>query len=401
MKPGGDGAGPLAGLRVVEITMYMQGPSAGEVLAGLGADVVKIEQVGTPDSVRNFASIYGVPLDDEGQAWLYAALNRGKRSLALDLVGSAGRALFDRLVGRADAFLTNLRPDGLARMGADPERLLALNPRLVYGRGGGFGFEGPIAGDPCQDTVGMAYGGLMDLASETDQPSYPPGALSDVLTGTNLAAAVLAGLVARGLDGRGRVVQTSQVQSLLWMQMLPVGLAASLGHRMPRYSRTGNLNPVFGTFPTSDGWIAVAVLLEPHWPTLVRALGRPELLDDERFRSFSARARNRAELLGVLDPLFRSRTTREWWDTLRAGGVWTAPVNRIDELAGDAQLEANGYLGTFADGFQGPASPFEVDGWRPYDAVAASYGEHTDEVLAELGLTEDEILQARIDGAVW
>ena len=381
--------------------MYMQGPAGGQVLASLGADVVKIEQVGVPDSVRNFVSFYGVPLDEHGQAWLYGALNRGKRSIALDPTNDAGRALFDRLVERADVFITNLRPAGLARIGADPDRLLALNPRLVYGRGGGFGFDGPIADDPCQDTVGMAFGGLMDLAAETERPSYPPGALSDVLTGTNLAAAVLAGLVARGLDGRGRVVQTSQIEALLWLQLLPVGMVASLGERIPRYSRDGNLNPVFGTFPTADGWIAVAVLLEPHWQAFVATVGVEGLADDERFATFRGRAERRAELLAILDAHFRSRPTAEWWATLRAGGVWTAPVNRIEDLAGAEQIIANGYLRPFADGFVGPAVPFDVDGWRPYDAVAATYGEHTDAVLAELGLDEDAIMQARVDGAVW
>ena len=381
--------------------MYMQGPAAGEVLASLGAHVVKIEQVGVTDSVRNFVSFYGVPLDEHGQAWLYGALNRGKRSLALDPTNDTGRALFDRLVARADVFLTNLRPAGLRAIGADPERLLALNPRLVYGRGGGFGFEGPIADDPCQDTVGMAFGGMMDLLGETERPSYPPGALSDVLTGTNLAAAVLAGLVARGLDGRGRVVQTSQVEALLWLQMLPVGMVASLDKRIPRYSREGNLNPVFGTFPTADGWIAVAVLLEPHWEAFVATLDVPGVAGDERFATFRGRATNRGDLLAILDAHFRTRTTQQWWETLRAGGVWTAPVNRIEDLAGAEQIVANRYLGAFDDGFVGPPVPFDVDGWRPFEAVAATYGEHTDAVLAELGLSDDEIMQARVDGAIW
>lgn len=393
--------GPLHGIRVVEITMYMQGPTAGLVLAGLGADVVKIEQVGTPDYVRNFASLYGVPLDERGQAWLYGTLNRGKRSLALDLVGDAGRGLFHRLVAGADVFVTNLRPNGLARFGADPDTLLGVNPRLVYGRGGGFGFDGPLADDPCQDTVGMAYGGLMDLTAETDRPSYPPGALSDTLTGTHLASAVLAGLVARGQDGKGRVVQTSQLQSLLWLQLLPVGMASSIGERMPRYSRDANSNPVFGTFPTADGWIAVAVLLDEHWTTFVATAGVPGLGEDERFATFLARAKHRTELLALLDDHFRTRTTAEWWRQLRDGGVWVAPVNRIGDLASDEQVRANGYLGDFADGFVGAPVPFDVDGWHPFHHVAAAYGEHTDEVLAELGLTPDEVMQARIDGAIW
>ena len=234
---------PLAGLRVIELSMYVQGPVAGLVLASLGADVIKIEQVGREDIMRSLTSLFGVGLDERGQQWQYAALNRGKRSLALDVRNPAGAEVFHRLLKQADVLVTNLREDALAQLGADWQTVSALNPRLVYGRGGGFGLRGPLAHDPCQDTVGMAFGGFMDLSSPTEEPNYPPGALSDVLTGTAVASAVLAGLVKRSITGNGSLVGTSQVQSLLWMQLLPAGMAATLGAEMQRFAVDTTPNP--------------------------------------------------------------------------------------------------------------------------------------------------------------
>jgi crotonobetainyl-CoA:carnitine CoA-transferase CaiB-like acyl-CoA transferase len=427
----GDGANaedrdaPLAGLRVVEISMYVQGPVAGLVLASLGADVIRIERVGTQDHMRTGTALYGVRLDDRGRDWVYAALNRGKRAVALDVGTPAGRPVFEELIRRADVFVTNLREDGLQQLGADPDTLLAINPSLIYARGGGFALRGPLASDGCQDTVGMAYGGFMDLASGTDEPTYPPGALSDVLTGTNLASAVLTGLVRRSLRGRGRgqvvsagdvdagdatagagsgggtVVGTSQVQSLLWMQLLPVGMGASIGKRMPRFSRDATSNPLFSIYPTADGWLAMAAIHPHQWPPLAGALGLDHLVEDERFTSFESRARHRGELIAVLEETLAAGPASEWWEKLRAAGVWSSPVLRVEQVHGDPHVRSNEYVVDFPDGFAGPPAPFEVGEWRGARTTAAGYGEHTDEVLAELGLTEDEVVGLRVDGAVW
>jgi crotonobetainyl-CoA:carnitine CoA-transferase CaiB-like acyl-CoA transferase len=388
-------------VRVVEISMYVQGPTAGLVLASLGADVVKIEQVGRQDIMRNQSSLYGVRLDERGQAWQYAALNRGKRALTVDLASEKGTEVFRRLVASADVFVTNLREDGLARMGADPETLQAINPRLVYARGGGFALRGPLADDACQDTVGMAYGGFMDITSDSGEPNYPPGALSDVLTGTNLASAVLAGLVRRSITGRGDIVGTTQVQSLLWLQLLPVGMASSIGARMARFDRKSTSNPLFSVYPTADTWLAIAVIHPHQWAPLASAVDLGDLVTDARFDSFETRARHRGELIQILEQRFAERTTQEWWHILRAAGVWSAPVNQVTDLVKDQYVRENEYLVGFPDGFVGPAAPFEVGEWRGHRATAAEYGEHTDEILAELGFDEEELVDLRVAGAVW
>jgi crotonobetainyl-CoA:carnitine CoA-transferase CaiB-like acyl-CoA transferase len=388
-------------VRVVEISMYVQGPTAGLVLASMGADVIKIEQVGRQDIMRNQSSLYGVRLDERGQAWQYAALNRGKRALSLDLTTERGAEVFHRLIASADVFVTNLREDGLARMGADPETLRGFNPRLIYARGGGFALRGPLADDACQDTVGMAYGGFMDITSDRAEPNYPPGALSDVLTGTNLASAVLAGLVRRSITGKGEVVGTTQVQSLLWLQLLPVGMASSIGARMARFDRTSTSNPLFSVYPTKDGWLAIAVIHPHQWPPLAEAIGLEALVEDPRFDSFENRARNRGAFIQILEECFSQKTTQEWWHVLRAAGVWSSPVNKVTDLAVDEYVLENEYLVNFPDGFVGPAAPFEVGSWRGHRAVAADYGEHTDEILGELGFGEEDLVDLRVAGAIW
>lgn len=396
-----DDDGPLAGVKVVELSIYVQGPVAGLMLASLGADVVKIEQYGTPDHMRGWRSLYGIELDDRGREWTYAAVNRNKRALALDVSSDDGRPVFERLIERADVFVTNLRESGLARLRADPETLMAINPRLVYSRVAGFGLRGPMADDPCQDTVGMAYAGFMDTTSPNEVPNYPRGALSGILTGSNLASAAMAGLLKRAVTGKGCVVGTSQTQALLWLQMQVVGVAANIGARMERFAPDTTTNPLFTVYQTADGWIAIAAIESSHWPLIARGVGRTDLLDDERFANFDSVIANREEFRAVFVPHMRTQTTAHWWRALRDVGAWVAPVNRLEDLAQDENILANDYLTTFDDGFIGPPVPFEVDGFLGVRGLAAAYGEHTDAILAELGYTEEQITELRVKEAIW
>lgn len=381
--------------------MYVQGPVAGLTLASLGADVVKIEQVGQGDYMRTFRGAFGVTFDERGQRWMYASLNRNKRSLALDIASPAGRPVFERLIQQADVFLTNLREGGLSRFGADPDTLLAINPRLIYCRGAGFGIRGPMADDPCQDTVGMAHAGFMDTTSPTEVPNYPPGSISDVLTGTNMAAGVMAGLLKRATTGKGCVIGTSQTQALLWLQLQVAGVAANLGQRMERFDPFETANPLFTVYPTSDGWIAVAVLQPQQYPVVVRAVDLERLLGDERFATLDDVMANREAFRAIFAEHLAGDTTERWWRALRSAGAWVSPVNRLEDLARDEDILANEYLVEFDDGFVGPPVPFEVDGFLGVRGTAAEYGEHTDAILAELGLSEEDILQLRIDSAIW
>ena len=390
----GEGSGPLSGLRVLELSAYVQGPVAGLILASLGADVVKIEYPGSPDVMRGVQSLHGVDLDDRGRNWLYSSLNRGKRSIAIDITTTSGQAVFVSLLARSDVFVTNLRPDALSRMSADYESVKGNNSQIVYAQGGGFGFEGVMANDACQDTSGMAFSGFMDTLSSTDVPSYPPGALGDILTGSNLAAAALGGLVRRSLHGRGGLARTSQLQSLLWLQMLPVGMAGSLQKRMPR-SPVDETNPLYTIHRTSDGWIAVAAINQRHWVTLATTLGLAHLLEDPRYGDIVTAEANTSDLRAELAPVLGSRTTSEWWAALRDSGVWCAPVNQVQDLPHHPQVLANDYVREFPDGFLGVPLPFFLSDWHGALSTAADYGAHTDEVLTELLLTEDRIVDLR------
>lgn len=392
---------PLAGIRVVEMTMYVQGPTSGLTLASLGADVIKIEQVGQADYLRSFTSLFGVTFDERGQEWLYGSVNRNKRSLVLDIASEAGRPVFERLIGGADAFITNLRAAGLARYGADADTLLAINPQLVYCRGGGFGLRGELAEDLCQDTVGMAHAGFMDAISPTDEPTYPPGALSDILTGSNMASAVMAGLIKRARTGKGCVVGTSQTQALLWLTSQAVGVAANVGQRMDRFDVSGAWNPLFTVYETADGWIALAVLQEAQWEGLAHAVGIESWLDDPRFATFEDVIANRDDFTPLFAEHMKTDTTEVWWRTIRGCGAWVSPVNRVTDIANNPDILANEYMVTFDDGFVGPPAMFDVDDFRGVRGGTADYGEHTDEILCELGYSDDEVLDLRVAGAVW
>ena len=392
---------PLAGVKVVELSMYVQGPIAGLTLASLGADVVKIEQVGKEDKMRNFRSVFGITFDDRGRDWMYASLNRNKRAVALDITSTGGREVFEAMIADADVFITNLREVGLKRYGADADTLLAVNPQLIYCRGAGFGMTGPLADDPCQDTVGMAFAGFMDTTAPSEVPNYPPGSMSDILTGTNMASGVMSGLLKRARTGKGCIVGTSQTQALLWLQLQGVGVAANLGERMERFSPDRTTNPLFTVYETSDGWVAIAALAQYQWLELANAVGAEHLLDDERFATFNDLQANRDEFRSVFASHIKTNTTEHWWAAIRGTNVWVSPVNSLQDLATDEHVLANEYLVTYDDGFVGPPAPFDVDGWRGARGNAAEYAEHTDQLLAELGYDDDRILELKAEGAIW
>lgn len=396
-----DDDAPLAGVKVVELSMYVQGPVAGLALGSLGADVVKIEQVGHADVMRSFWGVFGVVFDDRGRDWIYASLNRNKRSLALDIRSPEGRGVFERLIEDADVFVTNLRESGLKRYDADAESLMAINPRLIYCRGGGFGLRGELAEDMCQDTVGMAYAGFMDSTAPTEAPNYPPGSMSDILTGTHMASAVLAGLVKRDRTGKGSVVGTSQTQSLLWMQLQALGVSANLGERLERFRADGTSNPLFTVYETADGWIAIAALQEHQWPGIAEAGGLQHMLEDPRFDSFVSVQRNRDVFRDEFGAILKTESTEHWFRTFRGCGAWVSPVNRLEDLAHDQNILDNEYLVTFDDGFIGPPTPFDVDDYRGARGGTADYGEHTDEILGDLGYTDEQILELKVADAVW
>lgn len=398
--------GPLAGVRVLDLTIWIQGPVAATMLADLGAEVIKLEKAGEGDFSRNSRTAFGVDLRrPERPNLLWSLFNRNKRDVALDLRQPAAAEVFRRLVERADVFVTNLMDDALAALGADQATIQRVNPRIVYARGLGLGEKGPRAADPCMDTVGLAYAGFMHTSSgDPQQPYYPPGALADVLSGTTLAFGILAALRQRDATGKGQVVTSSQLQSLMWLQTLNVGVAANLRRPFEPFDRRDAPIATFNTYRCADGkWLALGVGAgqERQWSTLCHLLGLEHFLDDPRFADLAGRMAHNRSLTQILDERFATASAGHWLDMLRAAGLWVSPVNRPEDLVDDPQVRANGYLFETADGDLAPALPFSLAGHSSPRQGAPSYGADSDAVLAEIGLTPNEVAELRANGALW
>ena len=397
-------AGPLAGVRVIDLTIWVQGPIAATLLADLGADVIKIERMSDGDFSRGLASLHGVSLRRDDQPnLLWATCNRNKRAISLDLRRPESAPVFRRLLADADVFITNLHPDALGKLGADEATVKAANPTIVYARGTGLGDRGPRALDPCQDTVGMAYGGFMFTAATTaGEPSYPPGALSDVLAGTMLAFGVLAALRARERSGESQSVAASQLQSLLWLQSLNLGAAANLGETFAAPDRRDPASPYMNTYRCRDDrWIALGLVRAEQWRTLLTTIGLDEAAADDRYTTPRGVHEHAAALVALLEERFASADAPDWLNRLRAAELWVAPVNQIGDLIDDDQVVANNYTSRLDDAWVAAAMPFSLQGYQPATTPAPDYGAHTMEVLGEAGYSAADIIELKEHGAAW
>jgi crotonobetainyl-CoA:carnitine CoA-transferase CaiB-like acyl-CoA transferase len=399
----------LAGIRVVEVAAWTFVPISGAVLAEWGADVIKIEHPETGDPQRGLVSSGLVPGGD-GVNFMFEIPNRGKRSVGLDISTDAGRELLYQLVATADVFVTNHLPEVRERLGIDLDRIRAANPDVIYVRGSGLGQRGPQTHRGGFD--GATFWGRAGLAMSFKDPAaaWPPDqrpAFGDVLGGLTIAGGIAAALVRRERTGTPSIVDVSLLGMGMWA-LAPDITSAKLyeGVELPTFDRDSMPNPLVGTYPTKDGRYIILLLLQADrfWPDLCEHLDRPDLLDDPRFKDGAARYEHRGECIQVLREIFLSRDYDEWvarLDTLK--GVWS-PLQTPIELHQDPQALANGYLEsiTAASGaeFVLPANPVQFDETPPSVRHAPDHGEHTDEVLLELGLTYDEIIEHKVSGAV-
>jgi crotonobetainyl-CoA:carnitine CoA-transferase CaiB-like acyl-CoA transferase len=388
--------GPLAGIRVVELGVWVAGPGAGGILADWGADVVKIEPPGG-EPARTFQQMLGGDLPTNP---VFELDNRSKRSVVLDLSTAPGRAAAAALVDRADVFLTNIRVPALRRAGLDPETLRGRNPRLVYAIITGYGLAGPDADRPAYDIA--AYWARAGLAASLTPPGsnlpFQRGGMGDHTVAMTAAGMVSAALVARERTGRGDLVSTSLFRQGAYTIGFDVNIALMWGLPVRVGSREAMGNPCINNYTAGDGrrfWI-VGLEGERHWPPLTRVVGRPEWLDDERFATPRARAANARELISLLDEIFATRTLSEWAEVFATEpDFFWAPVQTVEELIADPQFRAAGGLvevpdeqgsmtmvATPADFADHPAGP---------RFRAPTVGEHTREVLSEIGYPADEL----------
>lgn len=401
-------SGALSHLRVLDLSRVLAGPWATQILADLGAEVIKIERPGPGDETRTWGPpwLHDAAGRETGESAYFACTNRGKRSVAVDLGRPEGREVVRRLAQRADVLFENFKVGALSRMGLGYRDLSALNPRLVYCSISGFGQDGPYRDRPGYDFLIQAMGGLMSVTGEPDGPPLKVGvAITDILTGTYAATAVLAALAHRDRTGEGQHVD---------LALLDVQLA-SLANQAQSYlvtgrppGRLGNAHPSivpYQAFATADGHVVVAVGNDAQFARLCEVAGAPDLARDARFATNAGRVEHRAALVALLAPVLAGRTSQDWIAALEAAGVPCGPIHDIAHAFEDPHVRHRDVRVEVPHPLAGTvplvASPIRLSRTPVHHGRPPLLGEHTGEVLTEvLGMESEEIEALRRQGVV-
>jgi crotonobetainyl-CoA:carnitine CoA-transferase CaiB-like acyl-CoA transferase len=399
----------FGGVRVVEVAQWVFVPVAGALLADWGAEVVKIEHPQGGDGYRGLV-LPGTESSSVNYAMEMA--NRNKRSVAVDLKTDEGRAVLLKLVESADVFLTNFLPSVLDRLGLGVDALRSVNPRLIYARGHGYGVRGDDADTPAYDSTSFwARGAIEETIAPRGLPEPIPqrGAVGDRYGGTQLAFGIAGALFRRERTDEGSVVDVSLLSTALWMIGSDVVAALQGVHRQSPplgQPRTALFNPLAANYRCADDrWLMICCLQpDKYWVDVCTMLGRDDLLTDERFVDMKTRSENSGALVAELEAAFASRTVDEWRKPLDDARIPWGPYQRVDELLRDPAVVANGYIGTVerADGvsFPLPAGAVQFDEQPASLQACPELGEHTDEVVASLGYSWDEIVAMKVSGAI-
>lgn len=398
--------GALDDITVLELANWVAGPSAGAILADMGANVIKVEPL-AGDSMRGLLRQPVLPDGAPRTDYPFHLDNRGKRSLAVDLGDPRGGELVHDLALAADVVITNLLPARLAKFGLAPDQLMATNPRLVYALVTGYGSTGPDADRVAFDlTAFFGRGAIMSLVGEPGEPppAFRPGQ-GDHPTGLALLSGILAALRVRDRTGVGQVVETSLLRTSAWTIGCDVSVALVDGLQPNKRARDDAFGPMNTRFRCADGWVNLAAFNQGAWPRFCEAIGVPEYADDPRFATAADRFRNNTELIHLLDEVFARRTVAEWTEPLDRTGIIWAKVAELPDLVNDPQAEATGMFVELdhpvAGRFRTLAAPFTLSG-TPLEVrgVAPEAGEHTAAVLRELGIDDDRIGALRAAGVV-
>ncbi len=402
---------PLTGIKVLEIGTFVFVPSAAALLADWGADVVKVEHPGHGDPLRGVR----IPTQAKGKdpaALVMDQCNRSKRSIALDLEHRSCRPVLERLLTRSDVFMTNLLPEARQRLRLDTEDVRALKADLICATGSAVGTLGPDRDQGgYEHATFWARGGLADTFHHSTMPHPPrlPGGMGDLTAGAALAGAIAAGIVGLHLHGEPSTIDVSLLGLAAWMTAPDLqSVSAGLGPASKKFvlgDRSKLPNPLMGMYRTSDDrFIALNILQSDRfWHQFCRLIGRSELSDDERFDGAAARAANSQDLVKALDLVFARYPLAEWIQRLgEAQFVWE-PVQTVEELVHDPQVIANGFVrltGPDAASTRVIAGPAQFDAAPIAVSRAPEHGEHTEEILLELGFGWDDIAQLKDDGAI-
>jgi len=396
-------SGPLEGVRVLDLTWVLAGPFASMVLCDLGADVIKVERPPAGDVARTTAPLVN------GESCYFLSVNRGKRSIAIDLKSEAGRDLFLRLVERVDVVMENFTPGTMEALGLSYDVLRQRNPRLIYAATSGFGQTGPDRLRPALDIIAQGMGGIMSITGEPGGPPVRPGSsLGDITAGLFTAIGVLAALHEREGSGRGQMIDVAMLDCQI----------AILENAFARYFATGEVPGPIGTrhpvatpfqaFPTGDGFVVLALSwgVENQWELFCATIGRPDLIDDPRFDTGPRRTEHHGELEPILIEAMKEKTTAQWVQEFDAIGLPCGPLNNVAQAAALPQVKAREMLVEVEHPrigrFPLPNTPVKLS--RTPGGVrgpSPDVGQHTGEVLRELlGLSDAEIARLREAGAI-
>ena len=390
---------PLAGIRVLDLSRVLAGPWCTQLLADLGAEVIKVERPGAGDDTRH----WGPPwhgVGEERVAAYFLSCNRGKRSAAIDFGQAQGAALVRKLAGTADVVVENFKVGGLQKFGLDAASLRSANPRLIYASITGFGQDGPYADRAGYDYIIQGMGGLMSITGLPDgQPGGGPMrvgvAVVDLFTGLYTCTAILAALYRRERTGEGTQVDMALFDTQLAMLANQASNALVSGNDPPRQGNTHpNIVP-YQPFDAADQPIIIAVGNERQFARLAEICGHPEWVGDERFASNGARVANRAEIVRLVSEAIRQKSAAEWLEQLESAGIPAGPINRISQALADVQAQHRQMVRTVA-GIPLVGSPVRMDNERAdSDLPPPRLGEHTQDLLADAGVEPDEFARLK------
>jgi len=385
---------PLAGLRVLELARILAGPWAGQLLADLGADVIKVERKGTGDDTRGWGPpfVEGVDGNHIGSAYFHAA-NRGKRSIEMDFESDEGRRIVRKLAARSDVLIENFKVGGLAKFGLDYKSLAPECPRLIYCSVTGFGQDGPYAKRAGYDLMAQGMGGIMDLTGMADgEPTRIGIPVSDIFTGVYSVVGILAALAEREKTGKGGYIDAALVDSTVGVLSIQA-MNYLVSGNVPKRIGNAHANIVpYQVFPAADGHIIVATGNDNQYVKFCNVIGGPELAQNPDYKDNVGRLKHRAELVGKLSALTARMKRDELLDKLEAQQVPAGPINDLDQVFNDPQVAHRGMKlaikskAAKAGTIPGVRTPIVIDGWRAAsERPSPLLGEHTAEILREIG----------------
>lgn len=396
---------PLEGIRILDWTIFQQGPVATMMLGDLGAEVIKLEERVGGDPGRGVMQIAGSQTGGDKRNYYFEANNRHKKSVTLDLKKPQAQEIVYRLVEKSDVFVQNFRKGVAAKLGLDYQTLLRYNPKLIYASATGYGPEGPDSGEPSFDYMGLARSGIMLAVGEPHmEPMNITGGIADQMGAIMLAHGIVVALLARERLGISQEVNTSHLGSMMALQGLNLACRLTLGKEFKRFYRTKAVNPLWNHYQCQDGkWVCFAMpQADRYWSDFCKTLGIQELEQDSRFATMRARGKNAEELIAMLDPIFASKPRDEWMRILKVGGdfIYTV-VNSINDLPEDQQMLANNYIVNYDHPGWGPTqivgSPLILSKTPANPkAPAPEFGEHTEQVLIDmLGYSWEDVARLK------